>query len=213
MGVLREFDLKFLRDYTIIMNINFSDLKFEIVDVERFTCLYKEKICTDFPAAERRPLSMMKKRIKEKFFTCYALTLDNTIYAYAVIINNADSNYKMLELFAVDKSFRGSGLGGHFLSVLKENIKCDGLLLECECPDSARTEDERNLRIKRIHFYEKNTAVVTPAILKAFGVMYNILYLPFSDTLPPKNCGFLVKDFYSKSVPPILNKLFVKVIK
>lgn len=185
-------------------------LELKILNESEFSVLYKKYVKADFPVGERRPLFMMKKRIKAGSYICYALLSGEEISAYAIIISHKESNCLMLELFAVNKSIRGKGVGSDFLQSLKEQLKADGILLECENPDFAKTEEERVLRQKRIAFYKKNGGVLTDFAVKAFGVEYLVMFLPLKSVLPPEDIDREFRRFYSTSVPAFLSRIFVK---
>ena len=60
----------------------------------------------------------------------------------------------------------------------------DGLLLEVESVESAGTEEEVNIRRRRIAFYERCECEMTKAKSLLYGVDFNILVLPIAQPVP-----------------------------
>lgn len=84
----------------------------------------------------------------------------------------------LLDYFAVVPELRSQGIGGEFLRSLKGTVsaKC-GVFIEAESPDSAKSEDERQIRERRIRFYLSNGAELTNSRCLLFGVDYSILFI------------------------------------
>lgn len=175
--------------------------------------LYKQRITKDFPPDERRPLRMMKKLLRQGRYACIVLEEDGHIAAYANFIWEASVGSVFLDYFAVDESQRGQGTGSRFLDMLKESwAQKKGIILECERPDLATSPQEREQRTRRIAFYERSGAQVTPLLWQAFGVDYNILYLPIEG--PAESPQAIARDLttlYSYAVPDFLLRKWAKL--
>ncbi|MDL2258885.1 GNAT family N-acetyltransferase [Eubacteriales bacterium OttesenSCG-928-K08] len=174
--------------------------------------LYKERISEDFPRMERRPLFTIRKMYREGRYVCLALEEDKTIAAYATFICDNEISSVLLDFYAVDKSKRGSGIGSRFLPMLAEfwALK-QGIILECERPSKAKNEKEKNTRERRISFYERNGAQMTPLSWQAFGVDYNVLWLPVKATFDKSTPGKDLLDLYLLSVPRFLKNICFKI--
>ncbi|MCD7755648.1 MAG: GNAT family N-acetyltransferase [Firmicutes bacterium] len=143
--------------------------------------VYKEHIREDFPRGERRPLFAMEKMQKAGRYDCYGYYREDDLIAYACYILAQNGSYALLDYFAVAPDLRGQGIGSEFLRILKGNVsaKC-GVFIEAESPDSAKSEDKRKTRERRIRFYLANGAEMTSAKCLLFGVDYNILFISTS---------------------------------
>ncbi len=152
------------------------------VGLDELRIIYKEHIREDFPRGERRPLFGMEKLQKAGRYDCYGYYQENSLEAYACYILTPNGSYALLDYFAVVPELRGNGIGSEFLRGLKRDVsaKC-GVFIEAESPDSAKTEEERQTRERRIRFYLSNGAERTNSKCLLFGVDYNILFLPTDD--------------------------------
>ncbi|MCD8190899.1 MAG: GNAT family N-acetyltransferase [Clostridiales bacterium] len=144
--------------------------------------IYKEHIREDFPRGERRPLFAMEKMQKAGQYDCYGYYRDDKLIAYACYILTQNGFYALLDYFAVVPELRGQGIGSAVLRELQGTVsaKC-GVFIEAESPNSAKSEDERQTRERRIRFYLSNGAKLTSSKCLLFGVDYNILFISTDD--------------------------------
>ena len=152
------------------------------IGLDELRIIYKEHIRKDFPIGERRPLFGMTKLQKAGRYDCYGYYQENILVAYACYILTPNGSYALLDYFAVVPELRGKGIGSEFLRSLNGNVsaKC-GVFIEAESPDSAKSEDERQTRERRIRFYLSNGAELTNTRCLLFGVDYNILFISTDD--------------------------------
>ncbi len=148
------------------------------IGLDELRIIYKDHIREDFPRGERRPLFSMEKLQKAGRYDCYGYYQEDSLVAYACYILSQDGSYALLDYFAVVPELRGNGIGSEFLRSLRGNVsaKC-GVFIEAESPDSAKTEDEKETRERRIHFYLSNGAKKTTSKCLLFGVDYDILFI------------------------------------
>ncbi len=140
--------------------------------------VYNERIIDDFPRNERRPLFAMERLMRAGQYDCYGYYDGDALLAYACFILARGGSYSLLDYFAVDCALRGRGIGSEFLQKLKENTSAaKGVLIEAESPDTAKTQQERMQRERRIRFYLANGAELTGSKCLLFGVDYTILFL------------------------------------
>ncbi|MCC8075121.1 MAG: GNAT family N-acetyltransferase [Clostridiales bacterium] len=148
------------------------------LEPDELRIVYKEHIREDFPRGERRPLFAMEKMRKAGRYDCYGYYRDDKLIAYACYILPQSGSYALLDYFAVVPELRGQGIGGEFLRSLKGTVSAkSGVFIEAESPDSAKSEDERQIRERRIRFYLSNGAKRTNSRCLLFGVDYNILLI------------------------------------
>lgn len=86
-----------------------------------------------------------------------------------------------------------------------------GIILECEAPDTAADEQEKETRLRRIRFYERGGAIVTKIRWDAFGVLYNILYLETQKPLAQVDVQRDLLALYGLSMPPFILRLFARI--
>lgn len=127
-----------------------------------------------FPSNERHPIEIIKERINKQKSVLYVGIEDHKVNCFALIWNLQESNFTLLDYFAVEEKQRNKGIGAQFYNFLINEIrKLDRLLiLEVEKP-----EDEFDIsKINRIQFYLKNKTQIlkdTPYILPALDSTNN----------------------------------------
>ncbi|MCD8021602.1 MAG: hypothetical protein LUF30_00970, partial [Lachnospiraceae bacterium] len=116
----------------------------------------------------------------------------------------------LLDYFAVVPELRGHGTGSEFLQKLEGTLPArNGIFIEAESPDSAKSDEEAALRRRRIRFYLSNGAVLTKTKCLLFGVDYNILYIGRTEgTEPaPEQLHRAVEDLYREIYRPVYGRL------
>ncbi|MCD8347748.1 MAG: GNAT family N-acetyltransferase [Lachnospiraceae bacterium] len=171
--------------------------------------IYKAHIREDFPRNERRPFSSMEKMTNEGKYASYGYHDDDQLLAYACYILTEDGMYALLDYFAVIPELRGHGTGSEFLQKLEDELPAhNGVFIEAESPDTAKTDEEVTLRRRRIHFYLSNGAVLTNTKCLLFDVDYNILYIGRSGIdLPAEQLHCAVQDLYQEIYRPFYGRL------
>ena len=168
---------------------------------EEFEALYQERIMADFPRMERRPLSAIRRLYGRGRYVCLVLE-EEGLAAYATFLCGDAIGSVLLDYFAVDKARRGGGVGGRFFSMLAGYWPGkDGILLECERPGGAPSEAEQTIRRRRIAFYTRGGAEETPLRWRAFGVDYNVLWLPIRAAAAQADLAGDLMALYRLSVP------------
>lgn len=181
--------------------------KLELDELKR---IYKAHIREDFPRGERRPYSSMEKMTNTGKYASYGFYDDDSLLAYACYILTENGMYALLDYFAVMPELRGHGTGSEFLQTLEGALPAqNGVFIETESPDSAKSEKEATLRWRRIHFYLSNGAVLTNTKCLLFGVDYNILYIGRTDGTDsaPEQLHRAVEDLYREIYHPFYGRL------
>ncbi len=177
------------------------------LEPDELRSIYKEHFREDFPPGARRPLFAMEKMRKAGRYDCYGYYRDGALIAYACYILTPDSSYALLDYFAVVPKLRGQGIGSEFLRSLQGNVSAkSGVFIEAESPDSAKSEDERRVRERRIRFYLSNGAKRTNSKCLLFGVDYNILFISIDDVVNTKG-----KDRQHHAVEEMYRELYGRV--
>lgn len=178
---------------------------------EEVSEIYHTHTVYDFPKTELKPLSSMLQLLQAGDYLCYGLFENENLRAYAYFFVNRD--ILMLDYFAVCRQFRCGGYGSRFLSLLKQvcsNIR--GILLEVESPDCAQNQEEWSIRNRRVHFYQRNGVLKTQVTSRAFGVEYDIMYLPCKEICSDEQVREELLSVYRKMISPeaFATKLLVR---
>jgi len=154
---------------------------------------------------------MLKKLYDTGRYLCLVYEDESQIVAYATFIHDETMSSVLLDYFAVDEKCRGSGVGSKLISLVCEYWKDKaGIIIECETPDTAKNEEDRSLRKRRIDFYLRAGAVITQARWRMLGVKYNILWLPTSQTNAQPDVVHDIAKLYTISLPKLLRLLFIR---
>lgn len=169
------------------------------LELDELRWIYKAHIREDFPRGERRPYSSMEKMTNAGKYVSYGC-YDDRLLAYACYILTENRMYALLDYFAVIPELRGHGTGSEFLQKLKGILPVNnGVFIEAESPDSAKSDDEEILRRRRIHFYISNGAVLTNTKCLLFGVDYNIIYIGRPDVyMPSEQLHCVIEELYQE---------------
>ncbi len=144
--------------------------------------IYHRYMKKDFPPGELRPYHAMESLYKDGRYLGFGFFEGDELLAYACLIFGKDREYAMLDLFAVIPELRDKGIGSTFLKELAPLIPVkNGTFIEAESPETAKDEEERKIRQKRIAFYTRNGVCVSDSRCLLFHVDYNILFLPKTD--------------------------------
>ena len=134
-----------------------------------------------FPANELKPVFSIEKLIAQNAYAGYGLYQENTdvLAGFALLVLAPALNYALLDYYAILEEFQGTGLGGHFLDLLQNELAyLQGIYIEAENPQFSAANDEFSLENRRIRFYLRSGAERTGLLSQIFGVSYQILYLP-----------------------------------
>ena len=158
----------------------------------------------DFPANELKPFSMIERLMDSGCYECcgfYEKESDE-LCAYAFMLADSDTNMLLLDYFAVCEEVREKGYGSAVLGLLKEDYtKWGGMIFEVEDDDTADTEEEKQLRQRRIAFYERNGVVMTKQKSWAFGVDYKLMAMSLGGIVTEDNVGYFLESMYRKMLP------------
>lgn len=92
----------------------------ERLNEEELAKLYQERIIYDFPEAEVKPLSLMKKLMRENNYIVLLFKQNHLPVAYTILSSLKNRSLVLLDYFAVYPSYRGHGLGGKILTHMYE---------------------------------------------------------------------------------------------
>lgn len=129
--------------------------------------LYREA----FPANERKPFVMIKKKHATKEADVWILDEDGQFIGIAITMNVKDR--VLLDYFAIDGKKRGNGYGSASLKLLQEYYRGKRFFLEIERVDVEA--DNLADRKRRKSFYLANQMTELSVNCKVFGVDMELL--------------------------------------
>lgn len=153
----------------------------KITDLNEAEQIYQDYIAADFPPAERQPLTIFIRMLRDSATDMYLWETEGQPAAY-VVVRERDG-YVLLQYFAVLKRLRGKGTGTGLLRQLN-TLYGDkkGILLEVEHTGYAGNQEDLMVRRKRIAFYERCGYICLEDFdLALFGVHYQVMVLPIGE--------------------------------
>lgn len=136
-----------------------------------------------FPDTELKPLSSVRMLLEQGQYSGYGLFdgsggAEGGLLGYALLMHDKDKGKMLLDYYAFLEEHRCRGLGSVFLHEIQRLNDFPGCFIECEAPETADNSEQRELRERRIRFYERNGAVLAQVRAQLFGVTYRMLVLP-----------------------------------
>ena len=120
-----------------------------------FESIYYQHMVNDFPENELKEIEMIKRAFKKGKYACVVMEEDSEIRAYACF-SWVHPEVQILDYLAVVSDIRGKGYGSQLLHWLKENPEVKEIILESEDPNFSKDEIEKEIRTRRLSFYQKN---------------------------------------------------------
>ncbi len=175
---------------------------FSVLDKKQIEYIYNTYMIFDFPSDELKPLNLLLKMVDEGLCTYYALFDERSqvLSYFGLCVKN---RFALVDYLAVNPEFRGQGIGTKTLNFLKETAKDKTILIECENIESSDNPEEREIRRRRIVFYERSGFKDSNVKARLFGVDYILLTYP-QDATQVKNgykevyLSMLGKEMYDK---------------
>ena len=144
---------------------------------------FKKVIYSDykkiFPSIERKSYRTIKKLYNNNMSDIIGIIQDNELVGF-IIINTIENNlYAILDYFAILPKYQGKGYGTEAIKLLKEMYKeYNGIYIEIEKIETAKTEEEMHTRQRRANFYENLGFIKMKFDLDLYFVIYSIYILP-----------------------------------
>lgn len=126
---------------------------------------------TAFPAAERKPFSMIRRMYKKGTTDIWCLERDGNFVGLAITINGPD--LILLDYFAIVSSCRRQGVGSAALPVLMDYYSDKGFFLEIE--STFEDAPNKQQRLRRKAFYLSCGLRELGAMACLFGVNMELL--------------------------------------
>lgn len=124
-----------------------------------------------FPAAERKPFSIIVKMYRKGKMDVWCLTQNGTFTGLSITINSDE--LILIDYLAVCKKYRGKGIGSAALRALREQYPEKGLFLEIESEfEPCKNQIQRQ---KRKQFYLHCGLTPMQVMVYLFGVKMELL--------------------------------------
>ena len=179
--------------------------------VNEIRSLHAEHMKRDFPPSELKGVNSILNLLEKGEYDVLAAEVDGSFAAYALVYRPAGSRVILLDYLAVVPQARGRGIGLELLAALKQHYadEADCIMVECERPKAAPDEAEAR---RRIRFYERAGAQMTPVRIWLFDVEYSILALPCENTPAAIQADWasLMMNLYRKMLP---EELFIRNVR
>lgn len=147
--------------------------------------VYRERVRSDFPPSERRPLASMERLRAAGVYDTWGMYEGEELLAYAFLWRSEAYGAALLDYLAVCREGRGRGTGTLALSLLLAR------------------------RARRLSFYERSGFRRLGYQTRIFGVQYAMLVWPEEAAASPERLQDAHRGLYRSQLP---NPLFRRVI-
>jgi GNAT superfamily N-acetyltransferase len=163
-----------------------------------------DNIEQDFDLNEYPPYNILYKQIQKGLLEGHVLESSGNIIAYSICGASNKNEYVLLSLLAVFPQYRGKGIGTAFLKGLRKKYSHKkAIIVEIERFELAKTQEEKNKRLRRIEFYRKED--FSPIM----GIDYYIWDLPMAILALPINVPI---DIIQKEIKEVLGDIYLDLI-
>lgn len=177
---------------------------------EQIRKIYREEMVLDFPDDERKPLMMILKSRAEGTYACFGAFDSDSLVGYAFYAVHGQDY--LLDYLAVVRGMRDRGIGSQILLLLANQLEeSASVLVEVEDPRSADTEEEAQLRRRRMRFYIRNGFRDTGVTAWTFGVEYRLLELEKNGCRSEESIRELYRSHYKAMVPKPMYEKNIRV--
>jgi ribosomal protein S18 acetylase RimI-like enzyme len=157
--------------------------------VEQFRTIYLDS----FPPHERGDFALLLESIRADKCRLFTATAGDDLVGFAILMPNITRGVHYLVYLAVSRNARSGGIGGILLERAVELLRAagntTGILFEVETDDEG-TADERQLRKRRIAFYQRHNARLiesvthfrAPSAISGELLNLKLMWLPMNPT-------------------------------
>ncbi len=164
----------------------------------------KELYKTAFPAAERAPYFMVKKKAKAGKGTLLIAKDKDAFVGFTYLLCYLDLVY--IFYLAIDSSQRGKGYGSAILSALQKKYNGKKIFLAREQLDEKSNNYEQ--RVKRHVFYLQNGFEDLPCKIKEASVVYDVMGI--GGAVSAAEYEALITDWTGKLVRKIVDMRIIE---
>lgn len=161
-----------------------ADIRAQRLTFEEAREIYETHAREDFPPEEMKPVSVIEETWERGNYRAYGFYEGTALCAYAFLVADKEKRVLLLDYFAVSGTRRGQGIGSRALMLLREACAdWNALVIEVEDDELPGTDQEtRDMRKRRISFYQEAGCVMTVTRSRVWGVDYRIMAMPLADS-------------------------------
>ena len=193
------------------MAINSDNLRVAPLDRDGRRQVYRDWMTRQFPKDELKSLSAIETTVRKGLYEAWGMWDGEELVAYAMLGYRNRGSLVLLDYYGVRPELRHSGYGGAFLKRLREVYAgWEAIVIESETPESIEDPEERETAVRRLGFYSRNGCTDSGLKVRLFGVEFNILVLPQTESFGDATLlrrryeeiyrGFLSNTFFDKFV-------------
>ena len=173
----------------------------KILTKQQVEFIYKTSMMFDFTDEERKPVSMILEAMDKGVYECLGLMEEEEILGYAFFYK-MDKDY-LFDFLAMTRGNRNKGYGSKFLEYCAEYYKdANSIIGEVEDPDFAKSDEERQLRERRMGFYFRNGYRETGVKTSLFSVDFIVIELLIDRPHSKEEVEALYMAHYKSMLPP-----------
>ena len=147
-----------------------ANLQIKLLDKAERKNIYKQHMKQDFPKNELRPLHGIEALVNQGVYYTYGIFEKDSLIAYAYFWEEKEREVLLFDYFAVVSNLRNQGHGTEAMKAilhLCENKR--GVILETENPEKAESSEEKEMRKRRISFYQRCGLKMSDVRIDLFG--------------------------------------------
>lgn len=182
------------------------------LDLDTLHLVYQDHLTHDFPPAERKPQAAMRKLYAAGRYDLWGLyrTDENALAAYAMLWKDPEGGFVLLDYLGVCQGEpRSQGIGTVMVAHLMDHYShVEGILVEAEAADGKATDEENQMRERRLNFYRRLGFRDLSYVAEIYGVRY-VVFL-FGDK-SEEEAMEAHQRLYHYELPPWLYDKFIHI--
>ena len=147
------------------------------LSIEETKYVYDHHMPEDFPPAEVKPWAFILPLLQNGCYNGYGFFEASELLGYAFVCLSESKEDVLLDYYAVSSLHRNRKFGSIFLTMLYEELKGQirSLIGEMENPAFAVEQSDKDLRQRRLGFYERNSWRHTGVLCRIWGIEYVVM--------------------------------------
>ena len=148
------------------------------IGIEEFKKVIYPEYKKIFPESEQKPYQLIKKSFKANMTEIIQIIEDDTFIGFLIINTIENTTYTILDYFAILPQYQDKGYGSKAITLLKEQRKNEGIIVEVEKCGLGKNQEENEIRKKRVKLYERLGFCKMGFDLDLYKTIYSIYLLP-----------------------------------
>ena len=153
---------------------------------------------------------MIQSLVMKGGYYMYGVFEKDALRAYASFWEEKETNIMLFDYFAVVASVRNQGYGTAAMKLLLESCSHkNGVILEVENPEAAQTDEEREIRERRVEFYKRCGMQMSDVVIWLYGVEYCMMYYGMEPDGAENKIIQVMQSLYQSALPGhVYRKMF-----